>query len=347
MIMPETQDRKLDHIRICLEKNVETSGTWLEDVILLHKALPEMNFDEIDTTTSFFGKKLNLPLMISSMTGGTEEAKEINKTLAGVAEKKGIAFGLGSQRAMIEDASKKETYYVRNVAPSVLLFGNIGISQVKQYKTEQIENALKSIGADLLSVHINAAQEIFQLDLEGDFDFSNSLISLSKLCKELKFPVIAKEVGNGISKECAMSLKDAGVKGIDVGGCGGTNWVVIEGMRSGKDTTNFRNWGISTACSILEAKPSGLPLIATGGIRSGSDIAKSIVLGASICGIALPFLKILKREGEKGVENYIDKLEKELKMTMFLTGSRIIEELKNAKYVLIGRVKDWVEQRNL
>jgi len=337
----ETEKRKIDHIEVCLKEDVERGSTWLEDVILLHRALPELDFNKIDTSTEIFGKKLKMPLIISAITGGTERAKRINKDLAEVAEKKGIGFGLGSQRAMIEDESKKETYFVRDIAPNILLFGNIGISQTKKYSTKQIENALKSVKADALCVHINPAQELFQI--EGDLDFGDCILSLKKLCKELKYPVIAKEVGNGISRETALLLKEAGIEAIDIGGYGGTSWVTVEIIRSQK-TTSFENWGIPTACSILESKV-GLPIIATGGIRSGLDIAKSIALGASICGIALPFLRILEKEGKAGVETYIDKLQEELKAAMLLTGSKNIEELKRAKYVLLGRVKEWVEQR--
>jgi len=339
-----TEQRKKDHIKICLENNVEIKKTGFEDIFLIHNSLPELNLKEIDTKTIFLGKKLNLPLTIAAITGGTEEAKQINKDLAYVAEKKGIGFSLGSQRAMIEDPELKDTYYVRDVAPNVLLFGNIGIAQVKKINIKKIEDALSSIKADALCVHINPAQELFQK--EGDFDFKGSISSLKELCKELDYPVIGKEVGFGINKEVALKLKEIGVKVIDVGGFGGTNWIIVDGLRSGKDYSNFVNWGIPTPISILEAKV-GLPLIATGGIRSGIDIAKSISLGADICGIALPFLRILKTKGKEGLENYIDNLQKELRIAMFLTGSKNIEELKNAKYVLTGKVRDWIEQRKI
>jgi isopentenyl-diphosphate delta-isomerase len=339
-----TEQRKKDHIRICLEENVETQRTGFEDVTLIHNSLPELNLKEIDTSTKFLGKKLNLPLTIAAITGGTKEAKQINKDLAEVAEKEGIGFSLGSQRAMIEDSKLKDTYYVRDVAPHTLLFGNIGMFQLKKFDTKQIENALEYVKADALCVHINPAQEIFQK--EGDSDFKGSFLSLKRLCNELKYPVIGKEVGFGISREVALKLKEIGIKAIDVGGFGGTNWLVVDGIISKRDFSSFVDWGIPTPMSILESKV-GLPIIATGGIRSGLDIAKSIALGADICGIALPFLRILKTKGKKSVEEFVDKLQEELRIAMILTGSKSIEELKRTKYVLTGKVKDWAEQRKL
>jgi isopentenyl-diphosphate delta-isomerase len=341
----ETEQRKKEHIRICLENNVEIQKTDFEDITLIHNSLPELNLNQVDTKTKFLGKELKIPLIIAALTGGTKEAEQINKDLAEVAEKKGIGFSLGSQRAMIENPSLKETYYVRDVAPNVLLFGNIGIYQLKKIGTDKIKDALNYIKANALCVHINPSQELFQK--EGDSDFRDSVLNLKKLCKELNYPVIGKEVGFGISREAAEKLQQTGIKSLDIGGFGGTNWVIVDGIRSGRnDYLNFSSWGIPTPISILEAKGS-IPIIATGGVRSGIDIAKSIALGADICGIALPFLRTLKKEGKKGVENYIDSLQRELKIAMILTGSRNIEDLKKAKYVLTGNVKDWVEQRKL
>ncbi|MEM5872329.1 MAG: type 2 isopentenyl-diphosphate Delta-isomerase, partial [Candidatus Aenigmatarchaeota archaeon] len=329
---------------ICLEENVETFDSSVNDVNLIHNPLPDLDFNEIDTSTTFFGKELSMPLLIDAITGGISEAKKINKDLAEIAEKKKIAFALGSQRAMLENPKLKETYFVRDVAPKTLVIGNIGISQLKKFKTEKIENALKAIKADALAVHLNPAQEIFQR--EGDLDFKNAGAELNRLCNELNYPVIGKEVGTGICREVAILLKEVGVKAINVAGYGGTNWIVIEGLRSGKDFEAFKNWGIPTPISILESKV-GLPIIASGGIRSGLDIAKCLALGADICGMALPFLKILNKKGKKGLEEFIDKLQYELKTAMFLSGCENIEKLKNAKYVLTGKVKDWVEQRKL
>lgn len=337
------QQRKLNHIKISLEENIETGSAGFEDVTLLHSSLPDLDFNEISTDTQFFGKKLSMPLIIDAITGGTEKSQSINKDLAEVAEKKGIGFSLGSQRAMIEDPKLKSTYYVRDVAPTVLIIGNIGISQLKRFKINEIERAVKGVGADALAVHINPAQEVFQ---GGDVNFRDSASDLNRLCDEMGCPVIGKEVGTGFSREDAVMLKGIGVKAINVAGHGGTNWIVVDALISGKNFDTFKGWGISTCASILESKV-GLPLIASGGIRSGLDIAKSIALGADTCGIALPFLRILNKDGKKGVEEYIDKLREELKTAMFLTGSESVEKLKNVKYVLTGKTREWAEQRKL
>ena len=188
-----TEQRKKDHLKITLEQKVETQRTGFEDITFIHNSLPELNLKEIDTSTRFLGKKLTLPLTIAAITGGTSEAKQINKDLAQVAEKKGIGFSLGSQRAMIENPKLKETYYVRDVAPHVLLFGNIGIVQIRKLGIKRIKDSLESVKADALCVHINPAQELFQK--EGDSDFRYSLSSLKKLCQELDYPIIGKEVG--------------------------------------------------------------------------------------------------------------------------------------------------------
>ena len=350
--MPEssrdfTPSRKSEHIRITTQENVETGSTGFEDVSLVHKAVPELDFNSLNTETEFFKKKFSLPLMIAGMTGGAVETKEINFGLAEAAEKAGIGMGVGSQKAMIEHEELTETYGVRSVAPTIFLCGNIGLPKLKVYSVQQIEKMLRSIKADALCVHLNPAQELFQKDSEIEPDWTGCLSALKIICSELKYPVIAKEVGNGISNETAMQLKEAGVRAIDVGGSGGTSWVVIDGMRSGKDTTDFKNWGIPTAISILEAKKAGLPIIATGGLRSGLDIAKALVLGADLAGIALPFLKEFKRGGVLAVEQYIEKLERELRTAMFLSGCKSIAELKKLKPIITGKTKEWAEQRGL
>ena len=342
--MNQTEERKMEHLKVCLNENVEFGDPLFNDLVLVHNALPGIDFDEIDTGTAFLGKRLKMPLMIAAITGGCKEAKEINKSLAGVAEKKGIGFGTGSQKAMVEEPSLFETYYVRGVAPNCLVLGNLGIDALKKYPIEKLKAALDQCKVDGVCVHLNVAQEFFQKD-EEMHKASKASETIKKFCGGIGYPVIAKEVGNGISREVALKLKELGVKAIDVGGFGGTSWIVVDGIRSGKDVSLFKSWGIPTACSIVETKSAGLPIIATGGIRTGLDIAKSIALGASICGIALPFLKILDKEGKEGVEGYIDKLHQELKTAMYFTGSKNISELKKARYILHGKLKEWAEQR--
>ncbi len=340
--MELTELRKIDHLRICLEETVEVGSTLFEDVQLVHHALPELSLDEVDTSLEFLGKRLELPLLIAAMTGGCEEAKRINRELAAVADKKGIAFGVGSQRAMIEKEELTDTFSVREYAPRILLLGNIGLTALKYYDTARIQQAVERIGADALCVHINPAQELFQH--EGDNDFSGCLGVLEDFCQSVSFPVIAKEVGNGISREAALRLKRAQVSAIDVGGFGGTSWVLVDSLRSGKDSSVYRNWGIPTAASIVEAQV-GLPLIATGGVRSGLDMAKAVALGADICGIALPFLRVWAREGVSGVERYVDVLKREFTYAMYLCGCKNVSELKQAPIVVGPRLKEWCEQR--
>ena len=340
----KTLTRKEEHLKICLEEEVETSTPLFENVVLKHEALPEFDFNEISTETTFLGKRFRMPLMIAACTGGIPKAEEINRAFAKACQENSIGMGFGSQRAMIENQSKINSYKVRDVAPDIFLGGNIGISQIKQFTTQQIQKAMEAINADALFVHLNVAQEFFQKDEERDIDFSNTYEALEKLCSELTIPVVAKEVGNGISKKTAQKLKKAGVKAIDVGGKGGTSWVVVDSLRSGKNADLFKNWGIPTAASIIEAKEAGLPLIATGGVRTGVDIAKAVALGSNLTGIALPFLKTYHSKGEKGLIGLIKKLELELKTTMFFTGSKNIQELKKADYVLTKKLLEWKNQ---
>ena len=338
------EERKKDHIRICVEKSVETPTAGFEDVFLINNSLPEMDLREIDTSTHFLGKTISIPLKIAAITGGAKQAGDINRQLAEVAEKRNIIFELGSQRAMIENPSLTDTYCVRDVAPKAFITGNLGIFQLKKFTVKEIREAMEHVGADAVSIHINPAQEAFQE--KGDVDFTNLAFHLSNLCDSLPYPVIAKEVGAGICREVAHRLKGTRIKAIDVGGYGGTNWMVIDGLRSGREVDPFATWGIPTAISILESKV-GLPIIATGGLRNGVDMAKSIALGADICGMALPFLRVLMQEGKQGLAHLIDKIHRELKIAMFLTGSKNIEELKKVPYVLSGKVKDWAEQRTV
>ena len=340
-----TELRKMEHIRVCLDEDVETGDTLFDEISLIHQALPELNLDEIDPSRVFLGKRLDFPLLIAAMTGGCQEAKEINQALAAVAARKGIAFGVGSQRAMIENPDLTETFGVREVAPHILLLGNIGITAVKQYPSSKIHDAIQGIQADALCVHINPAQELFQN--EGDMDFSTCVDALRRFCQDADYPVIAKEVGNGMSRESVDQLKSCGVSAIDLGGVGGTSWVLVDSIRSGKDSTRFRTWGIPTAASILEARGAGLPLIATGGVRNGLQMAKAVLLGADLCGIALPFLRILNKEGVEGVEHYVDTLKREFCFALYLTGSKNIQEMQKKSFVLGPRIQAWAEQRGL
>lgn len=336
--------RKFDHLGICLEREVETGDTLLDDVFLVPQTLPELGLEDVDASQIFLGRRLAFPLVIAAMTGGCEEATAINGALAAVAARHGIAFGVGSQRAMIENPGLTATYQVRSKAPEVFLLANIGITALKQYSLEQVHEAVRAIEADALCVHLNPAQELFQS--EGERDFSGCAGRLAELCAASPYPVIAKEVGCGIDRTSAERLKRCGVSAIDVGGAGGTNWILVDALRSGADPGPFRDWGIPTAASLLEASGTGLPLIATGGVRNGLQMAKALALGADLCGIALPFLRILRREGVEGVERYLEDLKRQLRQALFLTGARTVADFKAKQPVLGPRLRNWVEQRN-
>lgn len=331
----KTESRKKDHVDFVLKKGAQYSKTTgLEKVEFLHNALPEVDYSKIDLSCSFLGKKLAFPLMITAMTGGYSDAKRINRNLAECCEKHGIALGLGSQRAMIEDASLKNTYYVRDIAPNVLVIANIGACQLKQYPIEKIEKMVEDIEASALAIHLNPLQEIIQP--EGDRDFSGIVASIEKTCEKLDVPIIVKETGAGISTEVALKLKDVGVSAIDVAGAGGTSWSKVEYLRKGAETSasGFEDWGIPTAESIMMCK-GVLPIIASGGIRNGIDAAKTIPLGANIAGAAYPFLLEVEKNGKEGLDNLLNKWETQLKTCAFLTGSKDYESLRSAKLIVI------------
>ena len=325
----------------------------LQNVVPVYNCLPEIDISEIDTSITIFNKKIKYPFFASAITGGTEISEKVNKHIASVCEELGIPMGLGSQRAMIEKPELKPTFYVRDVAPSILLFANIGAAQLKKYSVKQIMDAVSDVEADALMLHINVAQELFQK--EGDANWHGTLENITKLCDASDVPVIAKEVGNGVSRECAKTLKDAGVSGIDVGGFGGTSWVKVDALRSALDFKLFERFGIPTAASVIECRGLGLPIFATGGIRTGLDVAKAIMLGASACGLALPVLRhAMKFESGNFVfyektklKDFFEGLGADLKKAMLLVGARNIKELSGKKYVLLGGLKDWVEQRGL
>jgi len=340
--MDATERRKGSHIDVCLRQKVEArdKATGFEDVEFIHNALPEMDFRRIDTTTPFLGKKLKAPLMIEAITGGFERGGEINRALAAAAQDNGIALGLGSQRAMLEDIALSSTYKVRDVAPDAFIVGNIGVAQLRKYDAQKIAWALKAVDADALAVHLNPLQELVQP--EGDRNFDGCLKLIEKLCEELPISIIAKETGAGISPEAAVRLEEAGVAAIDVSGAGGTSWCGVELLRSGKANDGlFWDWGIPTAVSTaLAAKAVKVPVISSGGVRSGVDVAKGIALGASLGGAALPFLKAWGKGGSKAVSKLAGTWVSELKMAMALTGSRNVHELRKAQVLISGKTAD-------
>jgi isopentenyl-diphosphate Delta-isomerase len=345
--MSDIRKRKADHLALCATDEVafRERTTLLECVELVHDSLPELSMDELDISVTMFGKKLRAPILIAAMTGGTDAAGAVNHTLAKIADRRGYAFGLGSQRAMQREPGTAWTYEVRKVAPHTVIFGNVGVIQARDQKTESIQKLVHDIGADALCVHMNPAQEVVQP--EGDRDFRGGLEAFARLKRELNVPIIAKETGNGISPRTAHRLREVGVSTVDVSGAGGTSWVGVETLRAEGNAKELGlqlwDWGVPTAASVVFARQAGHDVIATGGIRSGLDIARAIALGAKIGGIARPVLQAFNQGGEAGAEQFLERVENELKTVMLLTGSRTLSHLARAPRVLRGALKEWLE----
>lgn len=345
-----TSKRKIEHLDICTRENVESKGNGFDDVELVHRCLPEINKADISTGTSFLGHRFSAPLMIASMTGGHPGTTEVNANLAIAAEALGLGMGVGSQRAALEDPSLEDSYrIVREKAPHAFIYGNIGAPQLSQYKVEDLERAVEMIGADAMAIHLNFLQEAIQP--EGQVDARSIIERIADVAAQLSVPVIVKETGAGICHMDAYTLKKAGVAALDVGGRGGTSWAGVEVYRARAEIDEigehlgmkFWNWGIPTAVSLVEAD-IGLPLIATGGIRDGIMVAKALALGASMSSIALPLVaaaRISPEKVKKQLESYIE----ELKVAMFLTGSRSADDLKKAPLVISGKTRDALEAR--
>ena len=322
-----TQKRKGDHISVCLKEDVEyLKGNGFHRYEFEHNALPGLDLDSIDTTASFLGRNFRAPLFIEAMTGGTREAARINRNLAAAAQELGIGMGVGSQRAMLEDQGLSWTYEVKESFPDVFLMGNIGASHIMEFDLERIKSALRRIKADALAIHINAAQEMAQPG--GYTEWKNVLPALKKVCSGLGMPVIVKEVGNGISGQVARKLASAGVDAIDVAGAGGTSWVKVDTIIGGRPFQNFFEWGIPTAECLVDCRRAvRTPLIASGGIRTGIEVAKAVSLGASLAGLALPLLKPATQSAA-AVKSVLEKIMLELRGCMFLTGSATLAELR-------------------
>lgn len=333
--------RKSDHIRINLEKDVDSGvTTGLERYRFVHQALPELNLKDVDTRVSIFSKVLSSPLLISSMTGGTEEAARINLILASAAQETGIAMGLGSLRTAIDLPEQSVSFNVRAVAPDILLFANLGAVQLNYgYSIEECVRAVDMVKADGLILHLNPLQEALQP--EGDTDFSMLLPKIEKVCRKLPVPVIIKEVGWGISAHVAHMLIDAGVAAIDVAGAGGTSWSQVE-MHRIKDpqkvriASQFRDWGIPTSDCLkyIHHEMPDVLLFASGGLRNGIDVAKCIALGARLGGMAGPFLKAAAQDVEVTID-FIQEVADTIRISMFACGAENIDQLQMQKLVKI------------
>lgn len=339
--MPTTHSRRKDeHLRICLEEDVSSSGitTGFEHYRLVHCALPELNLADVDLRTQFLGKTLQAPVLISPMTGGTARARRINRNLARAAQALGIAMGVGSQRAALEDPHQIATYQVRDVAPDILLFANLGAVQLNYgYGLDECRRAVEMIGADALMLHLNPLQEALQPD--GNTNFAGLLDKIAAICHGLEVPVVVKEVGWGISAAVAKQLAEVGVAAIDVAGAGGTSWSAVESYRSEDSlqlrvTEQFSHWGIPTAEAIQQVRQAlpDLPLIASGGIRTGPEAAVALALGADLVGLAYPLLN-LATTSTQAVQFRLEVLITSLRIALFAAGCRDVAALKKAPVV--------------
>ncbi len=321
-----TQQRKRDHLELCLDTQAVTDprGTGWDRYSFLHNALPEVDIAEIDLSTSFLDKPLKAPLLISSMTGGFELARKVNRNLAVAAQKLGLAMGVGSQRVALEEKSVADSFKVRDLAPDVLLLGNLGAVQLNYgYGIEQCRQAVRMIQADGLILHLNVLQEAIQP--EGNRNFKGLTAKIAAVCRQLKVPVVAKEVGSGISSDVALRLKQAGVRAIDVAGRGGTSWYAVEAKRAARrgqpvDLT-FADWGIPTEEALIQVREAtpDLEIVASGGIRSGLDVAKAIALGANIAAIGQPLLAPALESAEEVIK-FLTGVIYEIKVAMLCVG---------------------------
>lgn len=344
-----TAKRKDAHLDLCVKEEVEPveNSTLLEHVHLVHCAMPEMAVSDADTRTELFGKPLKYPLLMTGMTGGTERAGQVNQDLAAIAEAYGVAFGVGSQRAMSETPERAATFQVRKVAPTTVVIGNIGVQQAAVMGLDRVRWLMDTIGADGIALHLNVGQELTQP--EGDRDFRDLYQTVEALVKALGDRVLVKETGCGISPEVATRLASLGVRTIDVSGLGGTSWVRVEQLRShgvaAEVGATFSSWGIPTGAAIASVRRAvgeGPKLIASGGIRNGLDVAKALALGADLAGMALPFFRAQQAGGRAAVDAAMRVVITGLTQAMVLTGSRKVGDLRRRPKVISGALKDWL-----
>ena len=335
-------DRKSDHIRINLEEDVRSGlTTGLEHYRFIHEALPEINLSDVDLSQTLFNRRIKAPVLISSMTGGTESAGKINRILAEAAQVTGVAMGVGSQRVALEHPETVGSFQIRSLAPDSLLFANLGAVQLNyRYGVDECRRAVDMIEADALILHLNALQEAVQP--EGDTIFAGLLDKIETVCKSLPVPVIAKEVGWGFSARTASLLASAGVQAIDIAGAGGTSWSQVEMHRATSESqarlaAAFLDWGIPTAESILQVRQAapGLIIFASGGLRSGVDIAKCIALGAQLGGMASPFLKAAVQSLEATIQT-IEEVSREIQICMFATGVKDLHALTQSRLTRVN-----------
>jgi isopentenyl-diphosphate delta-isomerase len=342
---PSISQRKQDHLDLCAgdEVGFRAKTTLFEEVELVHCALPDLALAEVDTSVTLLGHRLSAPIVIAAMTGGTDEAAALNRDLAGVAQELGVAIGLGSQRAMFTRPQTAWTYQVRDAAPDVVLFGNIGLVQARAMSTTDLRGLVDGVGANALCVHLNPAMELVQPG--GDRDFSGGVDTFRRLVAELGVPVVAKETGSGLSRDVILRLRDAGVAAFDTSGAGGTSWVAVEAHRAEPEARALAeelwDWGIPTAASVLQFRGLGVEVIATGGMRTATDVVKALTLGATVGGLAAPILKAHRRGGRAEVHRVLSSLVATIRALMLLTGSANVDQLRRAPIVLGERLRRW------
>jgi isopentenyl-diphosphate delta-isomerase len=351
----ETENRKVDHIDISLHENVKSRNITadFENVRFVHRALPEINRDKIKLKTKVFGHQFSAPIFVGAMTGGTRRAVKINANIAKAVQELGLGMGLGSQRAAIENSRLESTYRIaRKNAPTAFLMANIGAAQLVQgYKVKEVMSAIDMIEADAVAIHLNPLQEAIQL--EGEAKYSGVIKAVERLTRAIDIPIIVKETGAGISAEVARKLENAGVKGIDVSGAGGTSWAAVEYYRAKKAKDRFHqrlgesfwDWGLSTVVSLVEVcQSTHLRVIASGGVRSGTDTAKSLARGANLASMTTPLLSPATKSANE-VKKTLNFVIEELRNTMFLVGAGNVADLSTVPIVLMGKPAEWLRNR--
>lgn len=346
----KSEQRKRDHLKICIEEEkyqiegAETSG--YDGITLIHHALPDLSFDRIDPSLSFLGYQINYPILISCMTGGFKKAKALNRELARAAQKLKIPVGTGSIRALFKDSDLFSHFHLKTDAPDVPVISNLGITQLKEIDHPKIYEMVKRLEVQAIAIHINPGEELVQS--EGDKDFTGLLETFARFCEKSPCPVMAKETGCGIKPSLVTALLKAGAEFVDLAGSGGTNWLLVEAFRQNQFESEiareFDSWGLPTAMLQAAVGYCDGHIIASGGIRTGLEIAKSVALGARLAGLALPFIRAVYAKGEEGVVDLGLRLGKVLKMAMYLTGCQNLQQLREAPYLIEESFKSKVEQ---